>query len=199
MAIGDVYQIKMTQTQSAQVINNVFYYIASAGFTSAQDLLDAFVADIFTPMIGMYSAACVTKQIQVVNGMANGDQVVEDMSVAGSRAGVSLATFLACGMRKRNAGIGSRYSYKRFLYGVVADLTGQGLWGAPFLADVAPIADALGAVLEGVEGAYNPVQITGGFQLGVEPTVSQFLSGSWQVNGKVTHQDTRQEFFWLTV
>lgn len=197
MATNDIYQLKLTSVSNSEVMQNVFYYRDTAGAGNALELVEEFTNQVLPDIQAMQNSLTLNTRIQAVNGMFNTDSWIEDMAVAGDVVGTPVSTFLAVGFRKRFGGIGFRYSYKRF-YGLYAgSQTNFGVFTSGTRDMLDPLAVKLGQVIEGTLGAYQPVQITGGFVLGTAPVFKQPLQGNWQYSDRFTHQDSRQQYGWL--
>lgn len=198
MATNDIYQVKLQTVMNSEVANNTFYYRVQSGAGQAADLLNEFQTNVLSALQLIQPAQLTNTQIQVVNGMENADQSVEDISDIGEYASTPFATFIAVAFRRRSGGVGTRYSYKRFMAGGVSAITTFGEWTSAFRDLLDTVAVQLGTVQEGAEGLYAPCQITQGFQLGVDPIWRQDLVGNWQYAGGMSHQDTRQQYSWIT-
>jgi hypothetical protein len=199
MAVADIYQIKVFQDMPGQdLILNVFYYAVQAGEDDPDDLLSVFAEEVWDVVRAIQVPSCVTYKYEVINGSNN--TVWKEQGVAD--AGTNIATapvtpFIAAGFRSSRVFLGSRYSYKRFAGAPSASIdTSDGSWNATMLGKAYDVSVGLGAVLEGDEAFYYPIQITGGFQLGVAPTPKQNVLGQWTFNRFPTHQDTRQPYEW---
>jgi hypothetical protein len=180
-------------------MENVYYFQEAAGdpFGSTSDLVAAYIDQVLPSICDLQVAGLNHYQIVCVNGMDNeGDNHIADIDVNGALAVAGAPPELAVGFRRRTGGVGFRYSYKRY-GGVSAGAVGANSWiGAPYIASIAALRALLGQLVETEEAAYAPIQITGGFVLGVEPTYRQSLLGAWQSSGQPTHQVSRDIRTW---
>lgn len=201
MAAGNIYQVRTIMTLPDSKPQNVFYYREKSGIGgSSQDLANAFIEDVVSKLKDILTAGTIIDQVRVINGNNNVDNFVADIDQAGAYSGATTSPdFLAIAFRKRIGGTGFRYSYKRFS-GIPASAIGYAGWqdsGTTFFTRVNALAVALGAEIAQLTGAtYEPVQITGGFKLGVAPTFKTLLTTQWEINDRASHQDTRQVYEW---
>ena len=199
MAAGDIYQVRLESAFFGHRFNNVFFY--QAGIVSVDDdsqkLADEFVATIVPLVLPLLSVNLTFDVVRVVNGSNNLDNVIQLISELGVRLTNAAPHNLAIAFRQRLGGAGFRYSYKRF-GGLTTDTFNAGGWlnTASFFAQANSLSVGLGSLLVDGTANWNPIQITGGFVLGIPPVFKQFLTGAWQINDRTSHQDTRQEFEW---
>lgn len=198
-AVGDIYQITVTQQVSAlETFNNVFYYGAAAGTPSADDLNSAFVDDIWDVVRTIQAPAVLTTSYYCINGNDNTDWELSVANDAGVGGGVPLPLFVAAGFRTPFLGTGKGYGYKR-IGGIPTGFVGTaagGAWNTASQAALEAVQDVLGLTVEGDNAAYDPVIITGGFTLGVAPTVKGSGKGDWQTNAYPSSQVTRKVYSW---
>jgi len=207
MSIGDVYQIRMFQqtTLIPDVALNVYYYKQTAGFSgvpNAADLAGEFTDNVWDVVRSLQSDQMVTTKYTVINISDPTDYVEAFPNSAGNSAlgGLTLPTFMAAAVRAPRMAAGDRYSYKRFS-GIKTGAMGANLqWDDAYWPILDAVAVAHGAVLEGANGTYHPVQVAAGWSLGTTPTVNYDLAGFWQYNKYPTHQTTRQDgmYEWVT-
>lgn len=199
MAVDDIYQIRVKQVMAGgEEMLNVFYYQVISGNSSADDLNSVFADDLWDLVRAMQTPSTVTTQYQCINGRDNSDYEEQNASDAGLSANTFVAArFAALGFRSPRTQPGIRYSYKRF-GGVPVQAFGttDGSWDNTIYTTIIPIQNILGATLEGDDAAYDPVQITGGFELGVNPTKKTTLKGQWQFNIYPSSQVSRKISDW---
>lgn len=202
MAIGDVYQVRVLQTFHGEACANVFYYQAVTGTGhTAEDVFAEFADVVWDAVRGVQSARVNTNRFEIINGMNNLDFYYYDTDSDGVYdGGLDIPPQGAYAFRSPSGGPGSRYSYKRFvgcMTGALAS-TGFPIWNTGFREGaMSTAAIALGTVLEGAMGTYTPAQVTGGFKLGEEPEVAQFLEGNWSFNSWMSTQRTRAAYAWV--
>lgn len=206
MAQGDIYQIQVFQTFSAlqDDVLNVFYYRAEAAASSnANDVLSVFSEQEgdspWEAARTIQRTNMVTTLYRVINGNDNQDYVEAGASDAGTKTSLvgACPIFVAVGFRGPRPGPGVRYSYKR-IGGIPSDYlaSNSGSWAGDAGDDFQVPQDAFGLELEGDFNLYAPVQITGGFSLGVAPTFSYSLVGNWTTNVYPSHQVSRANYDW---
>lgn len=202
MALGDIFQVRVYQRFHGEECLNVFYYKqAVVGAGDAEDLLGGFQDDVWDYVRDMQSARVLTHRYEVINGMDNGDFSISDASATGNYdTGLDIPPQGAYAFRSPSAGPGTRYAYKRFvgcMTGALASV-GNPVWSTGFLEGWMHYTGvALGALVEATASAYLPIQITGGFQLGVAPTESHQVFGQWAANSWMSTQRTRAQFAWV--
>lgn len=200
MAIWDTYQVKITTRHpDGQDMLNVHYYQQqSAGDGDASDLYQEFMDSVATAQRGLMTDNANVVNVQVINGNNNTDFQFANLLLPGTTiVSTPAASFVALGFRSPAPPPGQRYSYKRIgaLPATWLD-TSDGRWDTNIDTPAAAYATAVADTLEGTEAAYSPVQVTGGFSLGVAPTPVRNLNGFWQFNRFPTHQTTRQVLLW---
>lgn len=203
MALNDIYQLKVNQELQGQSILNVYYYREiTAGAGNAEDVITEFLDIVLDAQIGMQAPQLTVLSIEGINGMNNFDYHIETLSLVGTYgAGQTLPAHIGVAFRSISRGPGTRYSYKRIAGARTAFLGGNnnGRFDTAFLESYGnPMGVALGTVLEGADGSYQPVQITGGFTLGEAPVANHDLMGQWAIDEYFSHQDTRQNYIWST-
>lgn len=202
-SVGDVVQIKVFQTCLDQLLVNSFYYRIDAGASpSVDDLLSAFKDDVWDVVRALVTAANVTTKYEAINGMDNAEFEVEEVTTPGTNAGggAVLPAQIAAVFRSPNAGPGTRYSYRAFSGFTSSQLEGTGgTWDNTQLDELDAVCVALGAILEGANGLYTPVQLTGGFRLGTPPDVGRTVVGNWLYNYVPGGRRTRQSYNWTAV
>lgn len=203
MALNDVFQIKVNQNLNGEDLMNVFYYRQiTVGSGNAEDLADVFINDTLDAITNLQAPQLAVVSVEVINGMSNFDYHIEPTSLVGEYgAGQTLPPHIGVAFRSISRGPGTRYSYKRFAGARTAFLGGNnnGQFDTAFLEGYGnPVGVALGSNLEGAAAGYQPVQITGGFKLGEAPVVAHDLMGQWAIDAYFSHQDTRQDYLWLT-
>lgn len=202
MALGDIYQIRVHQTFHGEEAMNVFYYETVAGASNnAEDVYNTFADDVWDVVRAMQSQRVVTRRFEVINGMNNLDFHYVDVSSAGVYdTGLDIPPQGAIGFRSPSGGPGTRYSYKRFVGAMTGMLASAGfpIWNESVREGIMRnVAIALGTALEGVDGQYAPIQVTGGFALGTPPVESHSLLGQWSLNEWLSTQRTRAAFSWV--
>lgn len=199
MTIGDIYQAKFKQTIFGEELLNVFYYRQNGGAAGdgAAELAEGLqgTSSWLQEWAAMQLEDVAYDYIQVINGMNNSDQATDFTIIPDSGAidsdGVPAApTLLAVGFRSNRGGVGTRYSYKRLSGFPAYFLDGNG-WAAGVDTLAAAVATALAAQVGSGGKTFVPVQVTGGFRLGVTPTES-FPLTAWTMMGTPSTQNTRK-------
>lgn len=202
MAIGDIFQIRVHQTFHGEEAMNVFYYeCLSGGLDASEDVYSEFADVVWDVVRAMQSARVITRRFEVINGMNNLDFFYVDVSSEGDYdTGLDIPPQGAIGFRSPSGGPGTRYSYKRFVGAMTGMLasTGFPIWNEGVREGIMRnVCIALGANLEGASGLYQPIQITGGFQIGTPPVEGHELVGTWSLNEWMSTQRTRAAFSWV--
>lgn len=199
MALGNIFSVRIEGSYQFQsTMLTMFYQQATAG-GDAPDLAAA-IRDHFYPVFRpLMVAGAFFQNVFVINGNDNTDFANLLDSQPGTNAGaIEGPAFIAYAFRSPYAGPGTRYSYHRLWGwppGTLTTLGGGFNAATQALLDTA--AGALGTAVEGSLGAYDPVQIGGGFILGVPPTLNHLLLGTWNYNFGPSTQKTRQFYSWL--
>lgn len=199
MALGDVYQLKVQGSVQFEECEMVHYYRQTTALGSAEDLATAYRDLKSAQLRAVMNPGAFINSYFCINGMNNADFFLLSDSQPGTlNPSAELPSFAAFAFRSPYMGPGTRYTYKR-LWGVSAGIfnpTGGGI-GPGLMALLQQICDSFGAITAGQVGTYEPVQITGGFRLGVAPTVSQVLIGQWLCYYTFTTQKSRQQYSWV--
>lgn len=199
MSGGDIYQTRIYQNYGGQDLLNVFYHVVSpaAPESTAIDLSVNFRNDVWNLARALQVPSCTTIRAVTVNGMNNADYYDTTLDQDGLHVSSSgLAPNIAAGFRSQSAGPGTRYAYKR-VGGVVNSLNADGTWTNAYQTIMAALGVALGSLLETDDALYVPCTVTGGFALGVAPTLGRGAAAPWSFNAYPSHQDTRQTLIWV--
>ncbi len=202
MALGDIYQVRVHQTFHGEEALNVFYYeVVAGGANNAGDLYNEFTDLVWDAVRAMQSQRVTTRRFEIINGMNNLDYSYQDGSASGQYdTGLDIPPQGAIGFRSPSGEPGSRYSYKRFVGAMTGMISSVGfpIWNESVREGIMrDVAIALGTILEGADGSYAPIQITGGFVLGTAPVESHSLQGQWSLNEWMSTQRTRAAFSWV--
>lgn len=199
-SIGDLYQLTVIQEAPvSERFVNVFYYAAVSGTPSADDLVSAFVDDLWDVVRSIQAPTIATSSYYAINGMENLDWHLSAANDVGTGGGVMLPAFVAAGFRSPFLGSGKGYSYKR-VGGVPTGFVGtstDGSWNSASLGALQAVQDALGVTVVGDNAAYDPVVLLGGFALGTTPTLKAGTKGQWTTNRFPSSQVTRKPARWL--
>lgn len=195
--VGDIYQLKMQVTHPAdRECLSVFYYevVDGGSGTDAEEVADEFVTEVVGAWADIATDQTVCNQLETTNGMNNSDWNVTNPSVSGTvTAQSALPPFICVSYLAPRFAPGQRNSYKRMVGGWSALLnTTDGSWGTTPMAGVFSVLGiAMSAPLTTSNSILIPVQVTGGFRLGVTP-VAQFSWGqNLQINQFPGHQVSR--------
>lgn len=200
--IGDIYQVRIEyQDRRLESMLNVFYFRQVEGGTvTAGAVASTFLSDIWVTFRAAQPEETTTKKITVVNGMNNLDAYEGFLDLDGTNPSTAyIASFIAAGFRHPRPTPGFRHAYHR-----VGGLAGQftttyGDWNSTMEALLRAIAVELGLGMAPAEVSLAPVQVVGGFKLGVPPVWGRDLYGDWQYDLIPTSQNTRKRYDWVTL
>ena len=210
MALNDVYQARLFMLlPEGQPSLNVFWYQETGGGSgNSAELAAAFEVGVKPSIRSLMPIEVEFDHIQILNTNDFNDN--GDFGFVLLRAGLYgniLDLSQAIAFRKREGGIGTRYSYKRFPAPGSALVVNTRVWNATAAQMIYDTSVALGANLVGTLGTYTPVQVKGGWTMECttsNPTycgegnvvVNGDISGQWQVDLYASHQDSREESQW---
>jgi hypothetical protein len=198
MATDDVYQLRLQGNIQGQGVELVHFYQSTGALSSAVELAGLYRDDVVAALKPAMNIRAFLDNVFVINGNDNSEYANLVLGDAGTWAtGSDLPPHFAFAFRSPYPGPGKRYSYKR-LWGPTSSMftpTGGAL-NVTINAILSDICIAFGAELIGATVGYTPVQVTGGFKLGVVPTVAHLLIGTWACYYTVSTQKTRQNYFW---
>jgi hypothetical protein len=170
-------------TNGEEMVWRQYYQIVSGGSISAVQVLSDWFATIVEEILDIWPANTNSTQYQIINGMDNGDNYELAQTDAGQNGSSAyLPSMASLALRQPRSSPGQRHAYHH-LGGMTNQLAaGSGTWDGTVIT----LINALIANLDNpisVDAIANivPVQLTGGFKLGVEPTVARILSGGWQM------------------
>lgn len=115
MAINDTYLVRDLQVQDGEDIMNTYYYQQITSGGNAQDLAEAFYAEIISNMIPFQSNKVTHIGVQVENRADPGDFHLLNLTSAnvGSTTGDSLPKFVAWGFQVNRSATQRRHGAKR--------------------------------------------------------------------------------------
>ena len=201
MSVSEVYHIVMHQDDLGEAYQNDFFYqqLAGSGTNTAADLRDIFLADTWTPVRSIISTRGHTNRIQVININRPVDSVDTTIDLNGGYidAEPTLPTYINAAFRSQRETPGTRYSYKRFapVRAKVADSDSK--WLSSYGGLLEAVGVQLGANLTTGLDTWAPVQVKAGWTLGSAPIVNRAINQPWAFNAWPTHQDSRQDQFFL--
>lgn len=114
MAIGDVYELKLSGNTLGQTVLNIFYYEMTVGSGGgASELGLTFYGNVVLSLLPIVSSDTTYTDIEIRN-LANGqDFYVNNFSVNGTRGGTSATSFVAWGFRLNPVNVNFRAGGKR--------------------------------------------------------------------------------------
>lgn len=199
MDVGDVVQFRTKYDYQGEDMSNVYYYRCTSVVppVTAQDFIDAVQVTLMPKIYDITHVDATYRQLVAINGMDNSDAAVELVTEAGNSTFTAASpSFVSVGLRCPPVQPGQHYSYKRY-GGVPMEIElADGAWKASYVAVIVALQEELDDDTSGFGGEWEPVQITGGFTLGITPVVARVLSNPWQHDLIPTHQDTRQLYDW---
>lgn len=202
MATGDIWQLRLKSRFAGQDCYNVFYYTqVDVGSPTASDVATVVWEKIEAALRALTTSNTTYESMTAINGMDNTNAFILPISEAGTYPNaVGLPSFVALAARNLPAIPGERYSYKRFVGLPAASIGGsQGQWTAAYTTLIETLVKTLDdPVFTSFGSTILPCQVTGGFKLGVVPTLGRLLTSPWQYNQIPSHQDTRQNLVWAT-
>lgn len=201
MTVGDIYQLKLQSVHPVgEECLNVFYYeiISQDGELTAENVADEFQDDIMLVAIQPCVETIIFNRLTTINGMDNLDNNETNPAAIGQGStDTPAASNQAVAMRSQRNGPGTRYSYKRWTgYPHTALGTSDGSFNETYFDGLSPAQLILSENIVHSNGELAPIQIGGGFVLGISPTRNFFLTDPWDVGRFPSHQDTRQHFLW---
>ena len=173
MALGDIYQLKLSAVLAAQFNLNVFHYQVISeigGAASALDLQDEFEGNVLPAIAGLLASPWIATALDTVNLGDLFDFASNALvpTVPGTRAGDSIAPVVTWSFIYNRLGPGTRSGWKRFSGLAEPDVAGQNPTAfMTGLLDAAAVV--LGDVVNGVIGTYTPVVVSRPITLGIKP------------------------------
>jgi len=194
--LDDVYRIKAEFVHPTGQIAQLYfdYRVNTAGSAAAPEVRTAFVSKFQTQYNGLLNENSNWAVTQVINGMNNSDFVEVAATTNGARTGSPIPAALTTLFRCPRAVPADVPALRRLPFGSQSDLGGSnGDWSATFQSALGVFAALLNDELFAVGGdVLTPVQLTGGFKLGVAPTVKRALTASWEYASEAGWLESRQ-------
>lgn len=210
MAGDNIYQLKLGYNlpRNEPALNVFWYHELPGGAGNASDLAATFRTSLLGAIRPVLPNNVTLTFMQTLNTHQFSDN--EIFTAFGAPLGLADAAIdktAAIAFRRREGGIGTRYSYKRFPAPGNYNIDGWTNSGATFYPAVNALILALGAVLVGVGASYEPVQVKGGWTMectASNPTycgqgqvlMNGDLDGNWQVDKYPSHQTSRDDRLW---
>jgi hypothetical protein len=159
MASGDRYNLILNGTGLGRPSINSFYYKASGGTAVAEDLAEAFVADVLPKIVAALSAEYTAENITTVNVDSAADfnflTLTEDN--IGLRPSEALPRFVAYTFQYVRATRASRHGWKRFGPAAEADVDDGVAVGTTILTALVNLENQLAANLSILGTTFTPV------------------------------------------
>jgi hypothetical protein len=197
---NDIYQIRMlyNDLNDEAMVWRQYYQITSGTSCTAADLVGEWLADVRGSIRALWPTTTFSTQVQVVNGMDNGDNYEAAELVAGTgTSSTAMPPVMSLGLRCPRTTPGTRHAYHH-LGGLTLQLqTTTGKFDSTYAAIVATLKAALDNTLTGEGWIAKPVQLTGGFKLGTPPTKSRDLTSLWQHCAFPIPIERRIQYLWL--
>jgi hypothetical protein len=191
---GDIYQIRVTCSHvQVQTAENVFYYrVAENDATlTANQVRLLFHGNIGSGYPQFMPGNSTYESLAVINGMDNTDFDIALYNLPGTMGGNTLPSQLMISTRSPWNGPGTRRGRHYFPFGSTSSIDASGNVSGALDIGMPIFAWSLGQPLSAVATDLIPVTLSGGFKLGVEPVVSQLLTGIWEYSRRWSSMDSR--------
>ena len=211
MAVGDIYQVKsfVAMFGGELALNSYWFRETGLGLGNATNLallFELFVQNVLAPCLPQNTIAFQT-QVLNTHDFSDNAVVAYNPGYAGTASAQRDLT-AALAFRKREGGIGSRYSYKRYPAPENYAITGWTDSPIGFYTKLEVLSAALGTPLGGIDEQYIPIQVKGGWTMTCTPANPEYcgqgavlengtLLGDWQFDRYPSHQDTRDIHSWV--
>lgn len=200
-ALGDIYRIQneFVLVGDERAVVTQYYRVTTAGSGGASNVVSAWGTKFTSSILGLLNEDNTLLARSTINGMNNSDFLESVPNSNGSRTGASLPPGLTPVFRSERSQPGDRYSWQRWPFGSVSDLSDGGLWTSPMGTALAAFTDLLDDTLApGTGEILEPCQITGGFILGTSPTFVRSLTGQWAFGIQPHWLESRQPDYTYT-
>lgn len=198
MTIGDIYQTRVEYTDGwgEEMVLRVFWEVITQGSINAPAINAALQARFVDDMRDIMNTATTITQFQTINGMNNADNEETTVSLAGTSAtATKMAPHLSAAIRIPRQTPGQRHAYHH-IGGVVSVFDSGMKFSSTLQTAIGVVADELSSDWSLASGTLRPVQLTGGFKLGVSPTRARYLNVGAQVCRWPVALDRRKQFDW---
>lgn len=202
-----MYMVKLHQLYGEKDMSNVFFYRASTGTGTAQELLDAFTTDVLPAVNAIQENDVIDNRLLQVQHLFDLEDFVDDSITGGGvrAGGGSMPSFVAVNYTLRLNTRAVRPGKKRFS-GIGEDYVTQGvIVDATYLGFIQALKGVLGDDIVGASATYRPCVVKRIFVPATEDTkehyrlpedVGELVYGDVQtvlVNTTVTTQNSRKE------
>ncbi len=148
MPLIDFYEVRDFQVRASQETLNVYHYENLGSGGPAVNIGQAFIDTVLPVLRPLQPASLQRTFLEVQNlGSPFDFATIDTSGLPGTRAGSSLATFVAATIQLNRTRTDIKNGMKRFSCGVEADI-GANQWEAAFLTSLTGLADILVVPLE---------------------------------------------------
>lgn len=190
MAVGDVYQFKLSANTMGVTDLNIFHYEMVAGSGGgSQQLADGFILNVLDNIAAICGSDTTFTDVEVKNLNDGTDFAVEAFSVPGARGSTGITSFLAWSFTLNTANINFRAGGKRFgsiASGDVVDNNPSGF----IVSNLNACAVAIGGAVISGGNTYRP-RIKH-YLTGTDPAVYSYVNVANAVFHRVSTQGTRK-------